>query len=438
MSVVNSVTRAQVTQGSTTVEPAHRSLFSLFRDALVQKAQRMVAHLTGRVSLLEDSECFNNIVPQPSAISSDVANLVRDFCDPAVTNLSIEDFNLSDPEVEAICAALEQNTVLTDLSFRNVYCDTTNFADKLTKALKKNSTLKRLVLDIADKDLSNINPPPMKPQALELLFKDLPCYNLESLYLGAGRITPGVAQAFATAIQNNPHFPLNKLFFTWYNIQFSAESFNTICEGLKASRCIEEVGLGIYAGIPEAQLPFLLEALRGNSSVLSHLNFWCPEPYPSNATKEQRLLTATEEALCFRSYSNLANPCFSSNLAGAINNITQGRVPCVRDPICGIRLNCSEPFVPSPSSSTSITQEPPFQAGMAAAGAIGVVALAIFSYQKKDRCKRGAAPEKNVQVIVIQRESTRTQDIPLKNLSPPPLNAGVEEGAAPQGEGEPF
>lgn len=400
-----------------------------------QAARQTAASLAGRGSrLFGASDCSNNIVADNPGMSDAGISAVETLCTNTDTELNVQNVNLNKADINAIFAALKQNTAISTLTFSGVYCDTVFFMGKLVANMP--GSVNHLTLDIFETEASNINPSPIKYEAAELLFRKLGCTGLISLTLGAVRFTVQAAEALATTFQNNPFFPLKNFFFTWHSSQLTDALFSVISKALEAAQCLKTVGVGNFAGLTRNMTTTFFGSIAKTN--ISNAYLWCPEPTNFNSIEDQTILTAAEAAPCFSSYIETANRCFFSPLATMLLNITQSKTPCISDPRCDVPRNCSAEFVPSPSSSASITQTSYFPVVTAIGGFAILLATLFFTYKKRHHCKREAAPEQDLKEVTVRK----TKDIALDSLHtkkttqqdlPPPAPA-VEERAEGQGE----
>jgi hypothetical protein len=368
---------------------------------LAQKAVQRAHSLFSRKPQLA-SACSDAVFAQHPGAESRSRAAVEQLCANEHSELTIE--GTFEPDgIKAICAALAQNTALTSLTIKG-FCDTENLAEAVVAALKANKTLKRLDLAVSDTQVTNINPTPIRPDAITTLFQNLPCLSIEELSVGSATITMEAAQAFADALQTNPWFPLKELSFTWHEIQFTEDTFRKLMEGIAANRCLSGVMFGRYSS-QTPEMASLLFGAMGQTRSISNMTLWCPNSNTFTAGQQNRIINATEENVCFLGYV-VAEPwmaCFPSALAEAIRNITQGREPCTRNETCDVKPNCIEPTVaptleptatptnaptgaPTPNATDSVEASsanvvtdgialPVSVAAVAGVGAIGAVAM---------------------------------------------------------------
>lgn len=329
--------------------------------------------------------CYENILVQYPTADENSLSIAQDVCNNNASQLVVYNLQLNSPGVQAIAAALEQNSVLRNLTFSNVYCDTTVFANAFVEALQVNFNLQHLNLDFGDINPGVFYPSPMTSLAARTIFEKLACFNLSSLDMGFIDLTTGAAQTLATTFQHNPYFPLAKLGISWHiNNDPLTSQINLVFRGVNESRCLTGFQPATYTGLNADGLVSLFQAIGGNQTV-SGLDLWCTSSYVLNDTQKQAILDAIMANLCFLSYTNTipGYPCFDSDFVAAIQNITQGRTPCERDARCfSLPVDCSasrsDPPLPpkgSPSSETSFTKTKSFYAVVSSVAAAAVAVL---------------------------------------------------------------
>jgi hypothetical protein len=392
--------------------------------------------------LQDATPCYTNIVASFPGMDEDSDAAVKVLCDNSATEHELSRTQLSNAGVQGIAAALQQNTALTSLSFSSVYCDTATFANAFAAALQVNRNLKSLTLDLGDTAPTAFRPSPMTRAAAELFFQYLPCSNLSSIDLGF--IDISATPKLANILANVPYFPLKSLAFSWQVLDFPPTSkFNLVTEGLGKNRCITTFIPGRNTGLSEEMMLSLFNAMN-SSQTLSSIGVWSDSPFSFNANQTQIILNIIEQSPCFLNfYNTIPNfPCFQPDLAAAIQNLTQGRLPCMRDPQCDIPLNnCTIPTT-SPSS-TSIIQNSTFQAGAGGAGGLllgGVITLVVLR-RKKVACWRQPPelmePVAPLPVPVQPAKTTATapqNEAPIQPLpQPPEEQEGQREGQFGEG-----
>lgn len=388
------------------------------------------AILPGRVKLASPESCYQTILIQYPQMDDDSTQAVQKLCADDAEKVEIQNVQMNAAGVQAVAAALEQNTALKTLSFSGAYCDTAVFANAFTTALERNHRLQNLTLDLADINPSPIIPSPMTERAAKTFFQKLPCFNLSSLDMGFVDLTSSTAESLMSTFQQDPYFPLKKFSISWHENRAPLEpKIGLIWQAMNASRCVSELEPGRQKGLSPELLVSLLQATK-SGQTLSNVDLWCASPYALNSTQREALLAAIEANPCFVSHANTAAgvACFEPDVAAAIQNITQGRTPCARDAQClAPPRNCSasrsdpppsdEPT--SPSSTTHFTESGPFFVVLGVAASAAVTAVLAIGKKRGWWCHReevepGAAPANDVPQVSIP--IGQTPDIPATTL----------------------
>lgn len=337
----------------------------------------------------QDSSCYDRLNAKYPNMDADSRSIVRILCDNQQTGLNTgELIHVSDQGIEAVGEALQQNTALQSFDWNTVYCidpDTdcvSTLANALASALKVNRALQELTVDLSTSSL-----------ATQTFLHNLPCFNLNSLSIKTATTSEG-AQDFSNTMQSNPYFPLRNL--TWYERGSSGSALPQVAVALGNTRCIDTLTIWGF-GFDDAEFTNMYQVAIGNSKI-ANANIAVDNPYPApyiplTPAQEQAILSGIENNACFLNYIQYC-PCgpLPPDFAAKIQNLLQGRTPCLPDPQCLVPVSCATPPNPAPPDSSSGLSNAATIAIAVTVTAIGALALGWLANHVYQKCKRPSTP----------------------------------------------
>lgn len=288
--------------------------------------------------------CFSHIVGQYPTLSDSEKQVVRDICNNQRTSLTI-DGDMSTVGIQAMSEALKSNTVLTHLDLGSCgtggeHDDPTTSMIALSNALKINRTLKILVIDHCF----------LNSSAYEVLFENLPCFNLETFALDFDdTLDASSVIALADSIANN-RFPLSNLTIT--EGTFGDAIVREVARGISNTPCIQSLVMkDMFSSYSAEALEQLLVAMAESKSLM-HLKIGSDDSSDWPMLNETKVLESVETNPCLISFEvdPIFNGYFPEDLLEKINNLIAGRSRCTQDPSCEKPKTCS---IPQSSSSGS-------------------------------------------------------------------------------------
>lgn len=347
--------------------------------------QRLFAPLFSKESQGQDNSCYSRLNEKYPDMDSNSRTIVQILCNNLQTSISTTGpLYFSDQGANAIGEALQQNTAVESFDLIDVGCldpdrdCQTTLATAISSALTINRAVKELSVPFTSSSS-------MAPQTF---LRSLPCYNLDSLTLFNAELSASGALDFSNAIQSHPYFPLKNL--TWMGLN-QDPSIPQEMTAIGNSRCIDTLDLS-NVFFTQAQYVNLFQDAIGNSK-LGHVFLpdvpLFPTPILFTSDQVQSILSGVANNPCFLSYTlPTSYAAFSPSLIASIQNITQGRTPCLPDPQCLVPASCYTPPTPppTPTPSPSIdgfsTTTLVIAAAAAAVGAVILTSLACLACQK--------------------------------------------------------